>query len=103
MTGSHFEKYFRIVLILFYKNFNKILSLPVINKINFCVYQKLGYNEATKFLAMKKINWGKLDNDVWPEYTEEEKRALMKGIEKASKAGIFDYHEKKRRFVIIYD
>lgn len=52
---------------------------------------------------MKKINWGKLDNDVWPEPTEEQKKAFMKGIEKASKARIFDYHEKKGRLVIIYD
>lgn len=78
--------------------------MVAINKINFCDYQKLGYNGVTNFLEfMKKINWGKLDHDVWPEYTEEEKKALMKGIKKASKAGVFDYHEKKRRFVIIYD
>ncbi|MBI5753675.1 hypothetical protein HZA40_00845 [Candidatus Peregrinibacteria bacterium] len=50
---------------------------------------------------MKKINWGKLDHDVWPEYTEEEKKALIKAIEKAP--AVVDYHEKKRRFVIIYD
>ena len=71
--------------------------------INFCDYQKLGYNEATKFLAMKKINWGKLDHDVWPEPTEEEKKALIEGMKKATKVGVFDYHEKKKRFVIIYD
>lgn len=57
---------------------------------------------------MKKINWGKLDHDVWPapktaKQKEAYKKAVLKGLEKATKVGVFDYHEKKRRFVVIYD
>lgn len=77
--------------------------MVVITKINFCDYQRLGYNEATKFLAMKKINWGKLDHDVWPMPTEEERRRFLKALERAKKVKIFDYHEKEHRFVIIDD
>lgn len=52
---------------------------------------------------MKKIKWGKLDHDVWPVPTEEDRKNLLKALKEAKKLKIFAYHENENRFVIIDD